>query len=114
MASFADRHQFNRAAAFTNCVLLIAQGRVSHPEHTKPFRVVGLLAHHFGRFGSRAGKCSARRRFITTELSDYAFAPTSRKRNSVVVTPIDRQRSQSATRAIEIALAQRSANPNLR
>jgi hypothetical protein len=90
----------------------VAQGRVSHTKHTKPFRVIRLLCDQLGPFGSRIGKCSPRRRFITAQLSHYAFAPKSRNRNGFVVTPIDRQRIHSATRAIEIARAQASGQPH--
>jgi hypothetical protein len=69
------------------------------------FRIITSTDHEFGRFGSRVGKSSVRRRFITSHLSDYAFAPKSWKPNCVVAAPIDRQLSQGASCGIEIALA---------
>ena len=91
----------------------MAQNRVSHSEHTERVRVLRLLRDQFGRFGSRAGKCSARRCLIAPHLSNYAFAPDSRKRDSVLITPIDRQHSQPVKRTIEIALAQRFVEPRV-
>src|SRR4029077_1309721 len=111
---FRHRQQFNRAAAFSNCVLLVTESSVSHPEHTKPFSVIRLLCDELGPLGSRVSKCNTRCRFIPTQLSHYAFTPKSRNRNSVVVTPIDRQRIHSHTRANGIASRQASAQPNPR
>jgi hypothetical protein len=54
------------------------------------------------------------RRFIALHLSDYALAPESRKWNEVIVTSSHRQRSQGATRGIEIALAKSYLKPKLR
>src|SRR5438552_14371459 len=90
--------------AVANRVLFVAEGRVSHSEHAMRFRITGLSGNQFGRFGSGAGKGSPGRRLIAPQLSDYAFAPGPRKRNSLLVTPIDRQSSQGAKRGIEIAL----------
>src|SRR5213595_1808143 len=92
----------------------MAEGGVNHPEHTNPFRIIRLFRNHFGGFGMHTRKSSVGCRLLTTELSDYAFAPAPRKRNIVIVTPVDGQRIHSATRAIVIALAQRSANPSPR
>ena len=55
-----------------------------------------------------------RRLFITAQLSYYAFTPKSWNRNSAVVTAIDRQRCECATRALDIAIAQCSADPSKR
>jgi len=47
-------------------------------------------------------------------MSNYAFAPDSRKGNSVIVTSGNRQRSQSTARATEITRAKRYLKPRLR
>src|SRR5205823_8911402 len=80
---------------------------------TERFRIARLLRHELDRFGSRAGKCSACRPRIAPHLSDYAFAPGPRKRDRIIVTSSDRQRSQGTTGAIEIALAKRYLKPKL-
>src|SRR5438477_5712458 len=36
---FCHWQQLDRTATFTNCVLLVAQNGVSHPEHTERFRI---------------------------------------------------------------------------
>src|SRR5438552_1200527 len=100
--------------AFANRVVFVSEGRVSHSEHAMRFRITGLSGNQFGRFGSGAGKGSPGRRLIAPHQSDYAFAPGPWKRNSLLVTPIDRQSGQGAKRGIEIALIQRSTKPKLR
>jgi len=75
---------------------------------------VGLIHDQLGRFVARRGKGGVGRRFIAPHLSDYTFAPDPRKWNEVIVTSSDRQRSQGATRPIEIALAKRYLKSKLR
>src|ERR1700737_3302962 len=101
-------------AAFANRALFVAEAAASHSERAIRSHITRLSGNHFGAFGSGAGKGTPGRRWIPPHLSDYAFAPGPRKRNSLLVTPIDRQSSQGPKRGIEIALIQRSAKPKLR
>jgi hypothetical protein len=55
-----------------------------------------LFRNQFGRFGSHIGKGSVRRRLITTELCDYAFAPAPRKRNDIFKAASDRKSTEGA------------------
>jgi len=78
--------------AFMNRVLLVAKGRVSHSELAEGLCVGWLLAHQFRHCVTRASSGSVRRRCIGPHLSNYAYTPGPRQRNSVLVTTIDQQR----------------------
>src|SRR5215813_3475392 len=109
--TFADWHQLNSALTFTNCVFLVAEGCVDHPQHSKRFCIVRSGRDELGRFIPRGDEGGLCRGLVASSPSDDALTPSPRKRYRAVVTSSDRQSSQRTSCAISIALAQGNFQP---
>src|SRR6266487_2641915 len=92
--AFAGRHQFDRALAFADGVLLVSQSSINHTECAKSRCVIGLIAHDLLKFSSSVGKRGARRRFVAAEPGDKTLAPTVREWDVFVVAPTGRHDCQ--------------------
>src|SRR5260370_34569318 len=73
-----------------------------------------MIREMLGRCYTRVSNGRISRCFVDPHRSDRALAPGPRKWDSVIVTSSNRQRSQGATRAIEIPLTKRYFKPKLR
>ena len=88
--AFAGRHQFDRALAFADGVLLVSQSSINHTECAKSRCVIGLVAHDLLKLSSNVGERGTSCGFVAAKPGDKTLAPTVRERDIFVEAPTGR------------------------
>src|SRR6266480_8092481 len=69
---WSDGHQFHRAPAFAQRLLLSSQGCIDQPEISKYTHIIRVNAYLFLQLSARSHKCSGRRRDVSFQTSNHA------------------------------------------
>ena len=102
---FADGDQLDRALAFADGILFVSQSSINDTDRAKSSCLIRLVAHDLLKFSSSAGKLGTSCRFVSAKPGDKAAAPTVRKRDVFVITPICWHGCEHAFGGNRVALA---------